>query len=283
MVPMAPVDADAQDEGMESRRLGERGADLPVVGLGTWQRLEVAARDGVAGALVSTALDRGVRVFDSSPMYGAAERLLADALAERRDMAYVATKIWTRSPADGRRQLARALGWFGDRIDLMQIHNLVAWREHLETLEAARDDGHVHAIGATHYAASAFDELAEVMRTGRIDAVQIPYNPHERDVERAILPLAEELGLGVLVMRPFGEGDLLRADPGAGALAPLRRFGVTTWAQALLKWCLSDARCHVAIPATSHPSRVEENAEVGGPPWFGPDERALVSRLAGEG
>jgi diketogulonate reductase-like aldo/keto reductase len=268
---------------MERRRFGERGPELPVLGLGTWQRLEAAARDGAAGTLVSTALDRGVRVIDSSPMYGAAERLLAEALGERRDEAYVATKIWTRSPADGRRQLARALGWFGGHIDLMQIHNLLAWREHLETLEAARDEGRVHAIGATHYAASAFGELAEVMRTGRIHAVQVPYNPHERDVERVILPLAEELGVGVLVMRPFGEGDLLRADPGPDALTPLRPFGVTTWAQALLKWCLSDARCHVAIPATSRPSRVAENAEAGDPPWFGSDERALVSRLAGRG
>jgi diketogulonate reductase-like aldo/keto reductase len=265
---------------METRRFGERGPALPVIGLGTWQRLEVAARDGEAASLVSTALDSDVRVFDSSPMYGTAERLLADALGDRRSQAFVATKIWTRSPADGRRQLARALGWFGGRIDLMQIHNLVAWREHLETLEAARDDGRVASIGATHYAAGAFDDLAGVMRTGRIDAVQIPYNPHERDVERVILPLADELGLGVLVMRPFGEGDLLRADPGPHALAPLHRFGVTTWAQALLKWCLSDERCHVAIPATSQPSRVEENAIAGEPPWLGPDERALVSKLA---
>ena len=268
---------------METRRFGEHGPHLPVVGLGTWQRLEVAARNGDAATLVSTALDTDVRVFDSSPMYGAAERVLADALGDRRSQAFIATKIWTRSPADGRRQLDRALGWFGGRIDLMQIHNLVAWREHLETLEAARDDGRVASIGATHYAAGAFDDLADVMRTRRIDAVQIPYNPHERDVEREILPLAAELGLGVLVMRPFGEGDLFRADPGPAALAPLHRFGVTTWAQSLLKWCLSDERCHVAIPATSQPSRVLENAIAGEPPWFGPDERALVSDLARHG
>ncbi|HSL12378.1 MAG TPA: aldo/keto reductase [Actinomycetota bacterium] len=266
---------------MERRRFGRAGPELPVVGLGTWRRLEAAARAGDATSVVTAALDHGVTVFDSSPMYGSAEELLAEALGNRRDRAYVATKIWARSGAEGRRQLERALGWFGGRIDLLQVHNLVAWREHLDTLEAARDAGLVGSIGATHYAASAFDELASVMRSGRIDAIQIPYNPHERDVEDEILPLAAELGLGVLVMRPFGEGSLVRADPGPGALAPLEAFGVTTWAQALLKWCLSDERCHVAIPATSSPSRVAENAAAGDAPWFGTDERGLVARLAG--
>ena len=263
------------------RALGRGGPVVPVVGLGTWQRLEIAARSRTASDLVSAVLDAGIRVIDSSPMYGDAERILGDALADRRDEAFVATKIWTSSAAEGRSQLDRALGWFGGRIELMQIHNLVAWREHLDTLDAARDDGRVALIGATHYAASAIDELATVMRTGRIDAVQIPYNPAERAVEAEILPLADELGLGVVVMRPFGEGRLLRADPGSDALARLAPFGVTTWAQALLKWCLSDPRCHVAIPATSRVERVRENAAAGAPPWFGAQERDLVAELAG--
>jgi diketogulonate reductase-like aldo/keto reductase len=163
----------------------------------------------------------------------------------------------------------------------MQIHNLVAWRDHLPMLEQARDKETAGLVGATHWSSSAFGELAQVMRTGRIDAIQIPYNPAETQVEREILPLAADLGLGVVVMRPFGEGGLLRADPGPEALAPLAPFGVTTWPQALLKWVLSDLRCHVAIPATSRPERVAENAAAGQPPWFGPEERRLVSRLAG--
>ncbi|MPZ89947.1 MAG: aldo/keto reductase, partial [Nitriliruptorales bacterium] len=163
---------------------------------------------------------------------------------------------------------------------LMQIHNLAGWQDHLPMLEAAREDGRVRLIGATHYSASAFRELARVMATGRIDAIQVPYNPHERDVERRVLPLADELGLGVLVMRPLGQGALLRRMPGAADLEPLRPFGVTTWAQALIKWGLSDPRCHVSIPATSRPDRLGENAAAGSPPWFGRRERDLVSRLA---
>ena len=118
------------------------------------------------------------------------------------------------------------------------------------------------------------------MESGRIDAIQVPYNPIQRQVERDILPLAAELGLGVLVMRPFGEGDLLRRHRVPPALAPLADFGVTTWPQALLKWVLSDQRCHVAIPATSSPDHLDENPAAASPPWFGEKERNLVARLA---
>ena len=266
---------------MEQRTLGKGGPALPVVGLGTWARLEAAARAGAAGELVTTALDEGIRVFDSSPMYGQAEQLLTETLGTRRSEAFVATKIWTSSPADGREQLQRAVNWFDGHVDLMQIHNLVAWRDHLSMLEEARDAGTVGLVGATHWSSGAFAELATVMRTGRLQAIQIPYNPTETAVEREILPLADELGLGVLVMRPFGEGTLLRNDPGPAALEPLAPFGVRTWPQALLKWILSDRRCHVAIPATSRPERIADNAAAGQPPWFGPEERQLVSRLAG--
>jgi predicted aldo/keto reductase-like oxidoreductase len=138
-------------------------------------------------------------------------------------------------------------------IDLMQIHNLVSWPAHLPMLEAARDRGQVGLIGATHYSAAAFGELAGLMASGRIDAVQVPCNPAQREAERAILPLAGELGLGVLLMRPLGEGQLLRRPPGPAELEPLRPFGVTTWAQVLIKWGLSDPRVHVSLAATASP------------------------------
>ena len=213
-------------------------------------------------------------------MYGRAEQVLGDALRERRDEAFVATKIWSHSGAEGRVQAARALEFFGGRVDLYQVHNLTAWPDQLALIESLRDDECVRCTGATHYSPAAFGELAEVMRSGRLDSVQIPYNPRERAVEREILPLAEELGIGVVVMRPFGEGALMRRAPAPQDLEPLHDFGVDTWAQALLKWVLSDRRCTVAIPATSHPERITENANAGEPPWFGPEERALVERLA---
>ena len=267
---------------MERRQFGATGVQVPVVGLGTWARLERAAARGPRAVpeLVSTAIEVGAGLFDSSPMYGRAERLLGEALQGRRERVLVATKVWAPSAAEGRAQAERALGWFGGHVDLYQVHNLVAWPEQLALLERLRGEGRVTLLGATHYSPAAFAELEKLMRSGRIQVVQVPYNPLEREVERRILPLAEELGLGVLVMRPFGEGQLLARPPAPQALAPLAPFGVRTWAQALLKWVLSDPRCTAAIPATSRPERVRENAAAGGPPWLDGEARALVTRLA---
>jgi diketogulonate reductase-like aldo/keto reductase len=256
---------------MEERRLG------PVVGLGTWNTF--AGDRPLAAEVVGAALDAGTRLFDTSPMYGEAEPSLAAALAERRDDAVVATKIWASSPAEARRQYEAQLGWFG-RVEVDQVHNLVAWREHLRWLEAEREAGRIDRLGVTHYSPSAFGELAEAMRTRRFQTVQLPLNPHERSAERTLLPLAAELDLPVIVMRPLGEGALARRTPPAESLAPLAPFGIATWPQALLKWALSDTRVDVVIPATSNPEHARENARAGAPPWLGPDERAYVERLA---
>jgi aryl-alcohol dehydrogenase-like predicted oxidoreductase len=252
------------------------------VGMGTWQTFDVrgSGEEANARAVVDAALAAGSDLYDSSPMYGEAERVLGRAVEDRRDRVQIATKVWAGTVEEGREQIDRALGFYGGLVDLYQIHNLVAWRDHLPVLEALREEGRIRAVGATHYSSGAFDELAEVMRTGRITEVQVPYNPRERAVEREILPLAQDLGIGVVMMRPFAGGSLVRRPPTARALAPLEAFGVRTWPQALLKWGLSDPRCHVAIPATSRPERMTENAAAGDPPWLGEEERALVERLA---
>src|SRR5262249_4911502 len=136
------------------------------------------------------------------------------------------------------------------------------------------------ALGVTHYEHAAFPELIAIMRTGQVTCIQVPYNALDRVVDQAVLPAAADLGIGVIVMRPFGEGTLTRRAPPAQALAPLAPFGVHTWSQALLKWVLSDPRISAAIPATSNPGHARENADAGAPPWFGPEERAYVVRLA---
>lgn len=268
---------------MEQRRFGTTGLGVPVVGMGTWKTFDIEgdAAEQNARVVVERALESGCRVFDSSPMYGRSEAVLGRALAGHRDRAIVATKVWTPSTADGVTQIERALGFYGGFVDLYQVHNLVNWRAHLDTLAAYQAQGKVGSIGATHYRFEAFDELTTVMRSGRISFVQVPYNPMQREVEQAVLPLAAECGLGVILMRPFAEGKLLRSTPSEADLAPLTPFGVHTWPQALIKWGLSDPRCHVAIPASSKPERVAANAAAGEPPWFGPDERAYVSKLAG--
>jgi aryl-alcohol dehydrogenase-like predicted oxidoreductase len=267
---------------MERRLLGRCGFEVPVVGMGTWKTFNVRGNkdERHAADIVTHALDHGCNFFDSSPMYGEAERVLGAALDGQRDRALVATKIWTPSADEGRRQAEYALGLYDNLVDLYQVHNLVNWRAQLDLLEHLKADGRIRAIGATHYQAAAFDELIEVMKTGRIDAIQIPYNPRQREVERTVLPLASDLGLGVIVMRPFGEGALVRRTPSASDLERLAGFGVHTWAQALLKFVLSDRRCHAAIPATFDLHHLDDNIAAASEPWFGPNERDYVAGLA---
>jgi diketogulonate reductase-like aldo/keto reductase len=262
---------------MERRPLGKNGAELPVVGLGSWLTFDVGDESqGLADAVVHAAFDEGVRLVDSSPMYGRAQRVLGRALDQFRDEAFVATKIWTSSVDEGRAQFDAQRQFFGGRVELEQIHNLVSWEAHLDWLEKERDAGLIGQLGATHYSPSAFGELERVMRSGRIEAIQIPYNPHEREVEARILPLAQDLGLGVIVMRPLGEGELM---PGPHP-HELQSLSVETWAQALVKWSLSDPRVTAVIPATAKPQHGRENARAGSPPWFGPEQRKLVETLA---
>jgi diketogulonate reductase-like aldo/keto reductase len=257
---------------VEERRLG------PVVGLGTWNTFDSDA--DAARPVVATALDAGTHVFDSSPMYHGAERSLGIALDGRRDDATVATKIWADSLDEGRSQFADQLDWFGGRVEIEQVHNLVLWREHLEWIERERDAGRVGRIGVTHYSPSAFGGLAEALRTRRFDVVQLPYNPWERECERELLPLAAELGVAVIAMRPVG---------GSGQDGRRRRrltdeeraaLGVETWTQALLKWVLADERVDLVIPATRDPEHARENAAAGNGPTFTAEQRALVERLA---
>jgi aryl-alcohol dehydrogenase-like predicted oxidoreductase len=256
---------------MEERRLG------PVIGLGTSGTFK--GDRALAHDVVSGAVESGCRVIDTSPMYGEAEASLASALDGRRDGVTIATKIWAQTLEEGHEQFQRQLEWFG-RVDIEQVHNLVLWRAHLDWIEAERDAGRIGMVGVTHWNAAHFAELAEALRTGRFEQVQLPYNPLERECEDELLPVAAERGIKVVVMRPFGDGDLLRRWPAAEALEPLRAFGVETWPQALLKWVLSDERVDVAIPATSRPARTRENAAAGTPPWFGADERDYVAGLA---
>jgi len=250
---------------MEERRLG------PVVGLGTWNTFGADA--ALAQQVVDSALDAGVEVFDSSPMYRGAESSLGRALAGR---GTVATKIWAPTVEEGREQYRRQVEWFG-RVEIEQIHNLVGWEQQLEWLEVERADGRISKLGVTHYASGAFDRLAAALRTRRFDVVQLPYNPHEREVEEELLPLAAELGVAVIVMRPLAEGALVARD--VDPEAP-RELGVETWPQALLKWALSDERVDLVIPATSKPERTHENAAAGEPPWLTLEQRRLVEELA---
>ncbi len=261
---------------MDLRAFGRTGIELPVVGLGTWRVFDLPpTQQADADEVVAAVLDAGARVVDTSPMYGRAEAVLSHALADRRREAFVATKVWTSSGEEGRRHFSRQLGWFGGRVDLLQVHNLLAWQAHLDWMERERAVGNVGWLGATTYEPSAFDELERVMRTGRIQAIQVPLNPLERDAEARILPLAAELGLGVVAMRPLAGGGLLKR-PFPAALAG---SGLAGWPEALLRWCLADERVTAAIPATARAEHAVANVQAASLPPMEPELRELVAQL----
>jgi aryl-alcohol dehydrogenase-like predicted oxidoreductase len=266
---------------MEIRSFGNSGFAVPTVGMGTFRTFDVSGHLQVEHCrrIVDAALADGCNLFDSSPMYGEAEYVLARAIKGRRKETIVATKVWSGSAAEGRRQIQRALEWYDGYVDIYQIHNLVAWKEHLPFLEDLQAEGKIKIIGLTHYSHFSFDELIRIMRTGRIQQIQIPYNVTDTVVEQEVLPTAHELGIGVLAMRPLGQGALLRRQASAEKLEPIERYGVKTWAQAMIKWILSDFRVHSVIPATSQVEHAIQNAAAGAPPWFDQDARAYVQRV----
>lgn len=260
---------------MDRRRLGRTTITVPAIGMGTWRTFDTAddRRPHVEAALAA-----GIDLFDSSPMYGRAEETLARAVAAARDRVLIATKVWTSGAEEGRRQAEHALRLFG-HVDVYQVHNLVDVAKQLELLEELKAQGRVRAVGATHYQEPAFGELARLMSTGRLDMVQVPYNPLRRQAEREILPLAASLDIGVLVMSPLRDGVLDRR-PSAAELA---RLGVGTWAQAVLKWIVSDPRVSCVLTATHRVERITENAHGGEPPFFDAGQRELVVRIAERG
>jgi diketogulonate reductase-like aldo/keto reductase len=253
---------------MEERRLG------PVVGLGTWNTFD--ADVALAREVIAAAIDEGTRLFDTSPMYRGAEGALGAALADE-DGAMVATKIWATSVEEGREQFGRQLDWYGGHIEVEQIHNLVQWREHLEWLRGEQDAGRIGKLGVTHYQSSAFGALAEALSTHWFQVLQVPYNPWERACEQELLPLADELGVAVIAMRPLGGSGESRRRVVELTDEQREALGVETWAQALLSWALADERIDVVIPATSKPERARENAHV---VRLTLEQRALVERLA---
>ena len=257
---------------MERRPLGKTDISVPVIGMGTWRTFDTSED---RRPLVEAALDTGLDLFDSSPMYGRAEAVLAEAIDGHRDRVLVATKVWAVDPDEGRKQAEYALGLFG-RVDVYQVHNLVNVPVQLALLERLKEQGKVRAIGATHYLDSAFRDMARLMASGRIEAVQIPYSPLRRAAERELLPLADSMDLGVFVLSPLQDG-ILQRRPTPGEL---KELGVETWAEAVLKWIASDRRVSTVLTATSKIEHLRESVKAGDPPFFSPDQRELVVRIA---
>lgn len=261
---------------------------LPVIGCGTYvgfDQVPGSAEYAQLAGVVQALFDAGGKLLDSSPMYGRAEATAGEVLAAsgRRGEAFLATKVWTRGRAEGIRQMEESMRLLrSDRIDLMQIHNLLDWRTQLATLRAWKESGRIRYIGITHYTASAYPEVEAVLRAEKLDFLQINYALDERDAERRVLPLAAERGVAVIVNRPLGGGGLLRGLLGKPLPGWAAEIGSTSWAQVLLKFVLSHPAVTCAIPGTGRREHMQDDAAAGTgalpAPNFWKDKLASIGR-----
>jgi diketogulonate reductase-like aldo/keto reductase len=254
---------------MQTRTIPSSGEKLPVVGCGTWQTFDVGADANARKKLaevLATLFDAGGTVIDSSPMYGTSEDVAGSLIAEMgaRSKAFIATKVWTRGKQAGIQQIERSMQLLRtDKLDLMQVHNLLDWRIHLATLRDMKAKGRIRYIGVTHYTSSAYRELESGMRAEELDFIQVNYSADDRAAEDRILPLAAERGMAVLINLPFGGGGLLRRLRGRPLPQWAAEIDCRTWAQILLKFVLSNPAVTCVIPGTSNPDHMRENARAG--------------------
>jgi len=263
------------------RPVPKTGEPLPVIGLGTWQTFDVPEdRSAPLREVLDAFVRLGGSVVDSSPMYGRSESVLGALAADLgiRDRLFIATKVWTQGRDAGVRQMEESLRRLRtETVDLMQVHNLVDWRVHLETLKRWKTEGRTRYVGVTHYTESAYGELEGALKNEAVDFVQLNYSVAERAAERRLLPLAAERRVAVLVNRPLAAGALfgkVRATP----LPPwAAEAGAASWAEFFLKFVISHPAVTCALPATSNPSHLAENMRAGLPPL--PDA-AMRERMA---
>jgi diketogulonate reductase-like aldo/keto reductase len=267
-----------------SKPIPGSGEALPVIGLGTWQTFDAGPGEQSRAPLRSVLQElarAGATVVDSSPMYGRSESVVGDLVAELgiRSRLFIATKVWTTGRAEGIKQMEESMRKLRvDRVDLMQVHNLVDARTHLDTLRGWKKDGRVRYIGVTHYTARGGDQIADLLATGTVDFVQINYNPFERDAERRLFPLTIDRGIAVLANRPLG-GDTrslmtrLRDRP---LPAWAGEIDCASWAQLILKFVVSHPAVTCAIPATSRPDHLLDNLQAGTGRMPDPDMRERI-------
>ena len=243
------------------------GETLPAIGLGTWQTFDVGASRSAREPLKNVLREfvrLGGSVIDSSPMYGKSESVTGDLAAELgvQKQIFLATKVWISGREAGIRQMEESFTRLRtQRMDLMQVHNLVDYRTHLATLRAWRELGKVRYIGVTHYTESAYDDLARVLATEDLDFVQLNYSVAERAAERRLLPLAAEKRLAVLVNRPLAAGGLFTKVRGKPLPAWAKESGCASWAQFFLKFVVSHPTVTCAIPATGKAEHLLDNMQ----------------------
>lgn len=273
----------AHAAGPARREIPASGESLPVLGLGTWQVFDTAplgADFEAAADTLRTFVEQGGRLIDSSPMYGQSEARVGDIVtaAGLADRTFIATKIWTRGEEAGRLQLAQSQELLRRRqLDLVQVHNLLDVDAHWRTLQAAREAGAVRYLGLTHYQASAHRELEDEARRLRPEFIQVNYSLAEPEAGGRLLPFARDVGIAVLVNRPFTKGAMIDRARGRPLPPQAVELGCRSAAQLFLKWVLADAAVTVVLTGTRNPRHARENVEAAAEPFPDAAQRRAIA------
>ncbi|GHC23290.1 aldo/keto reductase [Aidingimonas halophila] len=285
-IPSWPLSA--QDNGPKTRAVPSTGDSLPLIGLGSWITFNVGDDSELLEQCVDVMaafFDAGGRMIDSSPMYGSSQATIGYGLdkLDAHDRVFSADKLWTSNPDEGRDQIdASRSDWGISRFDLLQVHNLRAWRENLETLLTMKDDGELRYVGITTSHGRRHDEFETIMRDYPLDFVQLTYNPIDRAAEQRLLPLAREREIGVIVNRPFQQGRLIDRLEDHALPDWASDVEAETWAQLILKFIISHPDVTCAIPATTQVAHVRENMAAASSPLPDDDMRQRIAETIGE-
>ncbi|RPI12959.1 MAG: aldo/keto reductase [Ignavibacteriae bacterium] len=259
---------DTKDE-MLKRAVPSSGELIPVVGLGSWQQFDVGSSDNdrePLRAVLKLMVDQGGKVIDSSPMYGRSESVIGDLTSELglSDKFFFATKVWTRGREDGISQMEdSARKMKRDVIDLMQVHNLVDWETHLQTLRAWKKEGRVRYFGITTSQDSVHDEIEEIVKSEKPDFVQFNYSIKERNAEKSLLKAALDSGTAVLINEPYDKGNLFSDVKDKKLPEWAAEYDIKSWGQFFLKYIISHPAVTCVIPGTSNPKHLVDNMGAG--------------------
>ena len=248
-----------------ARPIASTGEMLPLVGLGSWITFNVGNNQKLldtSSDVMAAFFEGGGRMIDSSPMYGSAQATIGYGLKKlgMPETVFSADKVWTSSAGNGGSQIeASRSHWGVPKFDLVQVHNLVAWREHLELLQTMKTAGDIKYIGITTSHGRRHSDLEDIMTSQPVDFVQLTYNVEDREAEQRLLPLAGERGIAVIVNRPFQRGYLVERLSSSPLPDWVTETGASSWAQFLLKFVISHPAVTCAIPATSKVEHVREN------------------------
>jgi diketogulonate reductase-like aldo/keto reductase len=257
------------DESIQKRAIPSSHEKLPVIGLGTWQTFDVGNNEEERNPLkevLKHLVAKGGSVVDSSPMYGSSEEVVGDLSTELNlnQKLFVATKVWTNGETAGIQQMNKSMALLKrDKIDLMQIHNLVDWQTHMKTLRDWKERGKIRYIGITHYTEGAFSSIEQILKTTAVDFIQINYSLLSRKAEQRLFPLAQEKNVAVIINQPFEEGQLFSRVKGKTLPAWASEFDCKSWGQFFLKFILAQEAVTCIIPGTSKPHHMLDNVGAG--------------------